>query len=88
MSIDITVSGLNTEIDITLATQPETIIADIGEFTIIDREAYTGAYVFTPTEDTQTVEIKDRAASENITINPIPSNYGLITWNGTTLTVS
>ena len=62
-----------------------------GSLTIpnaVDTELYPGPYVFTPTEDTQTVEIKDYKASENITLNPIPSNYGLITWNGTTLTVS
>lgn len=51
-------------------------------------ELYPGPYVFTPTEDTQAVEIKDYKASQDITINPIPSNYGLITWNGVTLTVS
>lgn len=54
----------------------------------VGTELYPGPYVYTPTEDTQTVEIKDYKASQDITINPIPSNYGLITWNGTTLTVS
>ena len=49
---------------------------------------YTGAYTFTPTTSTQTIEIDGKTASQDITINPIPSNYGLITWNGSTLTVS
>lgn len=49
---------------------------------------YDGPYEFTPTEETQTVEIENRMAIQDITINPIPSNYGLITWNGVTLTVS
>lgn len=49
---------------------------------------YTGEYVFTPTQGTQTVYIEDKRATQNILINPIPSNYGLITWNGNVLTVS
>ena len=50
--------------------------------------AYTGAYEFTPTNATQVIEIAQKGAKENIIINPIPSNYGLITWNGSVLTVS
>lgn len=49
---------------------------------------YTGATEFTPSALQQTIEISGKTATENITINPIPSNYGLITWNGSTLTVS
>lgn len=51
-------------------------------------EFYRGDYEYTPTQNTQTVEINGLLATQNITINPIPSNYGLITWNGSTLTVS
>ncbi len=49
---------------------------------------YTGSYEVTPSSEAQVIPIANRIASENITINPIPSNYGLITWNGSTLTVS
>lgn len=51
-------------------------------------DVYDGEYEFTPTEDTQTVSIENKMAVQDITINPIPSNYGLITWNGSTITVS
>lgn len=49
---------------------------------------YTGEYIFTPTRETQVVPIAGKKATENIIINPIPSNYGLITWDGSVLTVS
>lgn len=49
---------------------------------------FTGEYEYTPTEDTQTIAIQGKRATQDIVINPIPSNYGLITWNGTTITVS
>lgn len=49
---------------------------------------YTGAYTVTPTQSTQTLLTDDMLMTNNVTINPIPSNYGLITWNGSVLTVS
>lgn len=49
---------------------------------------YHGATEFTPTEQTQTVAVSGYRMEQNITINPIPSNYGRITWNGSVLTVS
>ena len=49
---------------------------------------YEGEYEFTPTQSTQIIPVNGKLATDNITINPIPSNYGLITWNGSTLTVS
>ena len=49
---------------------------------------YEGETTFTPSAETQTIPTARTVLLENITINPIPSNYGLITWNGSTLTVS
>ncbi len=49
---------------------------------------YEGSYEFTPTQDAQTISIDHRMALHDITINPIPNNYGLITWNGSTIKVS
>lgn len=55
---------------------------------ISDVNYYEGPYEYTPTQELQTVLIQAQMATRNITINPIPSNYGKITWNGSTLTVS
>ncbi|WP_405345581.1 hypothetical protein [Ruminococcus sp.] len=49
---------------------------------------YDGPTEFTPAQEAQTIEIAGMWAAADITINPIPSNYGLITWNGATLLVS
>ena len=49
---------------------------------------YTGAYEWTPTNSVQTISIANLRATQDITINPIPSNWGLITWDGSSLTVS
>lgn len=49
---------------------------------------YTGEYTITPTTETQTLATANKTLTRDIVINPIPSNYGLITWNGSTLMVS
>lgn len=49
---------------------------------------YNGPYTFTPSGSTQTIAIAGKMASGDITINPIPSTYGRVTWNGSTLTIS
>jgi hypothetical protein len=53
-----------------------------------DGEIYDGPYEFTPTQETQTVITAEKLLLENIVINPIPQNYGLITYNGSFITVS
>ena len=53
-----------------------------------DYDRYAGPYEFTPTEETQTVACAEKLTTDNIIINPIPTNYGRITWNGSVLTVT
>ena len=63
---------------------------ETGVFTAM-REAYpsyTGPMVITPTTETQTLSTEMKTVTGDITVGPIPDNYGLITWNGSTLTVS
>ena len=53
-----------------------------------DVEPFEGDYTYTPSGQTQTIAIRGLKATADIIINPVPSNYGLITWNGSYLTVS
>jgi hypothetical protein len=54
----------------------------------VERPIYEGATEVTPSATEQVLQTKNFRMTENITINPIPSNYGLITWDGSTITVS
>lgn len=65
-----------------VSTDSKIVINKIGT------DLYEGEYVITPSGAVQILEIKDKTATQNITIQPIPQNYGLITWNGSILTVS
>ena len=49
---------------------------------------YSGSYEFTPSDTEQTIQSTSRVFDRDITIKPIPSNYGLITWDGSVITVS
>ena len=49
---------------------------------------YTGSYEVTPTMEEQTLETDGYSMTANVVVHKIPSNYGLITWNGSVLTVS
>ena len=63
----------------------------MGVVTVVheyDQDVYTGETEVTPTEDTQVLYTANKVVLENITVNPIPTNYGLITWNGSVITVS
>ena len=49
---------------------------------------YSGTIDITPTEETQTLHTAGYMVHTDIVVEPIPSNYGLITWDGATITVS
>lgn len=66
----------------------ETIQGTLSVPSAILPPSYEGEYTVTPSTTQQVLETDHLYMVDNITINPIPSNYGLITWSGTTLTVS
>lgn len=49
---------------------------------------YHGAYVVTPSQVAQVLATAGMALREDVTVEPIPSNYGLVTWDGSVLMVS
>ncbi len=63
------------------------VIAGQG-YSIGGGDPYEGSYEFTPTRETQVIEIAEKTAQQNIVINPIPQNYGLITQIGNRLSVT
>ena len=49
--------------------------------------AYHGQTEFVPSDQTQVIQAEGYRMRENIIIDPVPSNYGRLVWNGHTLTV-
>lgn len=54
----------------------------------IEGEIFDGPYTVIPSQEPQILKTNGYVLSKDITVSAIPSNYGLITWNGVTLTVS
>lgn len=66
--------------------QSADLVVDYGkEIPIGD---YESSYSVTPSKEKQVMPTANRTLSQNIIVEPIPNNYGLIEWNGSTLTVS
>ena len=59
-----------------------------AEIRVTASDVYPGPYTVTPTEETQILSTQNKLDISNITIEPIPANYGRLTWNGNILTVS
>lgn len=62
-----------------------------GQLTIpkvIGMDPYQGEYRITPNRQTQTLNTSGKYLQNNVVVEAIPSNYGLITYNGSEITVS
>lgn len=57
---------------------------------VVSTEAptYDGPYEAVPTGATQTFSTGGKVMASDFTVAPIPSNYGLIEWDGSVLRVS
>ena len=80
VSVEASFTGRTIEADATLTTSVRHWQTEYPD--------YEGEYTITPSAEAQTLPSTDTVMHGDIVINPIPSNYGLITWNGATLTVS
>lgn len=69
--------------------EPQSVALDmsVGVYAQIG-EHYHGSYTITPSSEPQVLDTDTLILDGNITINPIPSNYGLVSWDGSTITVS
>ena len=94
-AINVTTEAEDQQIDVTFDSgdsfscsmgEEKTFAVDFGKET--DADEYQGSYMVTPSNQTQILPTVNKVLSQNVVVNPIPSNYGLITWDGSTLTVS
>lgn len=90
VNIDAEMVVNNSVYEVEVVTNNVVINADVTTaiITFGNIPEYDGPYEFTPSDDEQIIPILDKLATADIVINPIPSNYGKIGWNGAYLTVS
>lgn len=70
-------------------TAPRALGFNLPGFTVVRRglPAYEGPVSVTPGEEAQVLATENTSVLENITVGPVPSNYGRILWDGSVLTV-
>lgn len=63
---------------------------DVGDAVIVHESlpVYDGPVTVVPSPWEQVLETRYTSVMDRITVAPIPKNYGLITYNGRTITVS
>lgn len=61
---------------------------DVGAVVTILPHPYTGPYEVTPTQEEQILQTAGGNMVHDVVVHKIPSCYGLVTWNGATLTIS
>ena len=61
---------------------------DVSSAVVAGGIPYTGSYEITPSVEEQVIGTTSRVFDRDIVVNPIPSNYGLITYDGVSITVS
>ena len=54
---------------------------------IYSGESYEGEYNVTPSEVTQTLQTRGKRLNQNVVVEPIPQNYGRISYSGSVITV-
>ena len=88
ITVDAEVVGGIVDVDVEVIGNVETDAELVSLIRTTNYEDYSGPLEITPSEETQTLQTAERVVHDVIVINPIPSNYGLITWNGSFLTIT
>ena len=87
--IPLNVAASNQLIGVTAGSdQARLHVSCVSNITVADFPSYDGPFSFMPSTETQVIHVRNKVAYQDITIDPIPSNYGQISWNGSVITVS
>lgn len=85
----INIAVTDQEFPLNVIESNETVALDVAtSIQIVNGEKYQGSYTVTPSREAVVLNTIGKELEDNITVEPIPSNYGLITWNGSIITVS
>lgn len=86
--VPVKVNGLEQDIPLKVGTHEDIALGMDTSVTASIVPRYDGPYSVTPAHEAQALATSGKLMTEDITVGAIPSNYGLITWDGNTLTVS
>lgn len=88
ITVPMQVSAAAVSVPVSITDDGVNIAVGIGAaYTAVEGQPYEGSYTVTPGQEAQVLETRGKIMTENVTVNPIPQNYGLVTWNGSALTI-
>lgn len=89
ITVPITVAESTQHVSLSVAENIESFAVGLATaIQIVTGEHYHGTSEVTPCDHDVVLETAGLFMDEPITIHAIPDNYGLITWDGRTITVS
>ena len=89
ITVPMQVSAASVSVPVSVTDDGISISVGIGAaYTMVEGDPYGGPYTVTPGRNAQVLETRGKIMTENVTVEPIPQNYGLVTWNGSILTIS
>ena len=92
IAVPMQVAATQASIPVTVSPTTATVPTELNEaYKFIkreDHEHYEGTIEFTPTEEQQVISVENMILDTDIIINPIPTNYGLLTMVGSRLRIS
>ena len=77
-------------LEMEIGDDEEALALDVMQDVVVSEgfPVYTGETHVTPGPGSTVLETQYRTVMDRIVVDPIPKNYGLITYNGRTITVS
>ena len=89
ITVPMTVSASAVSLPMDVTASEVSLAVSVGANYVMNREdTYEGPYEITPSAEEQTVNTRMTALEQDIVIHAIPNNYGLISYNGSVITVS
>lgn len=70
--------------------RPRAASVELGNYKVVTRipNRYEGEFAVTPTNKPVVLATSDKYLAQNVIVNPIPSDWGHISYDGAVLTVS
>lgn len=87
VDVHLTVSG-DESVPLSVGESPSLPLALDVSYAGASLPDYTGETTVTPSGSTQTLETAGTSVRQDIVVEPVPSSYGLVSYDGSVLTIS
>ena len=88
MEINLSIDTSTVTLPLSLGVSSTSVAMEVSPpFMPVYPTPYEGEYTVVPGEDAQALPTAGKSLAQDVTVEPIPSNYGRIAWNGAAIMV-